>query len=265
MRPTLPVVPLALAWALGVVGCDSLEDEGPGATGGAPAGDSRFSVPEGLPNTELEGQEGGLTLVAFTLTRGAVGLELYAAVRNDGATPACEVGMMIDFYGQGDQLVTSVGSVVQSGYFYRIDDGSGVVLSCIPPGKIGMSATTGLPSEIVLEELVSLKHNFPAFTVSGIVPVEGIQVSAVRGAARAEGRVYTGTFTNRLEVAAGTPKVTIFPVNRVGRPLGAATANATMDVPPGTSWAFETTAVADPGTGQEVYPAATVSFAPSGD
>ncbi|HEX6271646.1 MAG TPA: hypothetical protein VFZ53_01335, partial [Polyangiaceae bacterium] len=50
-------------------------------------GDGRSFVPDDLPNTEVNG-EGGLTLTAFTLVAGATGPEFYAAVRNDGETPA---------------------------------------------------------------------------------------------------------------------------------------------------------------------------------
>jgi len=43
------------------------------------------------------------------------------------------------------------------------------------------------------------------------------------------------------------PAVSVFPLNAVGRPLGVATASATVGVPAGGTWTFETTAVADPG------------------
>ena len=55
------------------------------------------------------------------------------------------------------------------------------------------------------------------------------------------------------------PTVTIFPVNRVGRPLGAATASSTIDIPPGGSWSFETSPVDDLGVDYVAYPAASIN------
>ena len=58
------------------------------------AGDDLLFVPDGLPNTNLDGDRaGGLKLVAFTLVREAKGQSLYAAVKNEGNTPVCEAGM----------------------------------------------------------------------------------------------------------------------------------------------------------------------------
>src|SRR5688572_9111431 len=53
-------------------------------------GDDLLFVPDGLPNTNLDGDRAGtLKLVAFTLLREAKGQSLYAAVKNEGDTPVC--------------------------------------------------------------------------------------------------------------------------------------------------------------------------------
>jgi hypothetical protein len=216
-------------------------------------GDARAFVPEGLSNTELEGQEGGLTLVAFTLEENAAGLALFAAVKNEGPAPACEVGMTTDFYDQTDQLVTSAGSVVSSGHFYRIDDGSGVVLGCLPPGQVGMTAVTELPSEVVLSELGYVKHAFPAFTVAALVRLSPVSVNKLTPVRTASGSAYRGVLSNGLTQILSEPKVTVFPVNRVGRPLGVATASAARDLPGGGTWMFETSSVDDLGAGYSAF------------
>jgi hypothetical protein len=233
-------------------------DGSPGAdaTGGK-GGDDLLFVPVDLPNTNLDGDRaGGLKLAAFTLMREAKGLNLYAAVKNEGNTPACEAGMTTYFVDKTDQVVTSAGSVLQSQQFYRLD--SGVIIRCVGPGQMAMSAATDLPSDIVLEKLGSLQHRFPAFVIEGIVPIEGFDVSEVKTIPRGEGYVYAAKLINRFDKTVSGPSVTIFLMNRVGRPLGLATSKMAIDLPAGTSWSFETTDIADLGVGYVAYATASI-------
>ena len=221
-------------------------------------GDDRLFVPEDLPNTPQEGEVGvTLTLVASTLVQGAAGPELYAAVRNDGSAPSCNAGMVTDFIDKAGQTVTSVGTALLSKQLYRLDPNT--LVSCIDPGQIAMAASTSLPAEVVIAELGSLKHHFPTFGLDGIVPVAGFIVSQVETVAKGAGSAYTGTLTNGMDVTVTAPSVTIFPVNRVGRPLGAATSSAPIDIPPGGSWSFETSTVNDLGVDYAAYPAASIA------
>ncbi|HMI88622.1 MAG TPA: hypothetical protein VK550_31300 [Polyangiaceae bacterium] len=220
-------------------------------------GDDLLFVPAGLPNTNLDGDRaGGLKLVAFTLVREPKGLSLYAAVTNEGDTPACEAGMTTYFIDKTDQVVTSAGSVLQSKQFYRLD--GGVIIRCIAPGQRAMSAATDLPSDIVIEKLGYLQHRFPAFTIDGIVAVEGFDVSDVQAITSGNGKRYTGKLVNRFDTTVTDPSVAIFPMNRVGRPLGVATSKATADLPTGNSWSFESTDVADFGVGYVAYATASI-------
>jgi hypothetical protein len=232
---------------------------GSAGTGGMAgmASDDRLFVPEGLPNTDLDG-EGGLTLIASTLIDGASGPELYAAVRNDEATPVCSAGMMTAFLDETDAVVATGSSALLSEGLYQFTDGSGVIIPCIAPGEIAMTATRDLPDDLVIEELDHLQHRFPAFIVDGIVPVEGFTVSELETVATGDGSAYTGTLTSGLDVAVSDPTVSVFPLNRVGRPLGVATSEGASDIPPGGSWAFETTAVVDLGADYVAYPAASI-------
>lgn len=226
--------------------------------GGASSDDDALFVPADLPNTEMSG-DGGLTLIAFTLQDGDGGPELYAAVRNDGEAPACEAGMTTYFVDASDQLVHTVTTPLHGGRPYRIDDGSDVVIACIPPGEVAMAATTALPSAVDIAALGYLEHAFPSFTVSPLVALGSLSVAEVQAKASAGGTAFTGTFTNQLEVSVSNPSVSIFPLNRVGRPLGVATASASTDVAPGDSWSFETNAVSQAGSDHAAYGAATVS------
>ena len=265
MQSKILVVIQALTLALPVACSTGSRDQATGASGSggvagmaaAPGDDLRF-VPQGLPNTPRDGDvAGGLRLVAFSLVQGEAGPELYAAVKNDGPTPSCEAGMLTDFFDKSEQLVASAGSVLQTRQFYRTD--SGTIIPCFDPGEIAMSVSTHLPENIVLAQLGALKHAFPAFTVDGIVPVAGLSISDVQIVAAGAGSAYAGSLSNGFDVSVSAPQVTIFPLNRVGRPLGAATSSAATDLPPRSIWSFETSAVAVLGVDYAAYPAASIS------
>lgn len=220
-------------------------------------GDDQLFVPEGLSNTNMDGQDVGLTLVAFTLVQETTGPKFYAAVRNDGDTPSCEAGMTTYFVDEADQVVSESGSVLQSGQLYRMTDGT--IIACIAPGQVAMTAATDLPSSMMIDQLGYLKHLFPAFTVPGVVAIPGLSVSDVQTVASDAGNTYAGKVTNGLDVAVSAPSVNIFPMNRVGRPLGMATDSVTSDIPPGGSWSFKTSAVDDLGVDYVAYPAASIA------
>ena len=229
--------------------------DGPGETAGPP-GDDLLSVPEGISNTNMDGQDMGLILVAFTLVQTATGPRLYAAVRNESDTPSCEAGMTTYFFDKADQEVTETGSVLQSGRLYRMTDGT--IISCIAPGQVVMTASTDLLSSMMIDQLGYLKHLFPAFTVPGVVPIPGLSVSDVQTVAADAGNAYAGKVTNGLDGAVSAPAVSIFPVNRVGRPLGVATSSASSDIPPGGSWTFKTSTVDDLGADYVAFPTASI-------
>ena len=242
-------------------------DGAAGQDGGAPvdasglggidgqASDDLLFVPEGLSNTNQDGQDVGLVLVAFTLVPGATGPSFYAAVQNVWSTPLCEAGIMVDFFDQNDQSVGSGASVLWSGRLYQLSDGT--VIPCVDPGQIAMTGETGLPASIVIDELGSVQHLFPSFNVD-VTPIGGLTVTDVEAVASAAGTTYAGTVVNTLSSTLSDPSVAIFPLNHVGRPLGMATASATMDMAPGSTWSFETTAVNDPGVDYAAYATGSV-------
>lgn len=228
-----------------------------GAETGVAPGDDRLFVPEGLPNTNQDGEDVGLVLVAFTLVPGAGGASFYAAVQNGGSTPLCEAGMMIAFYDRSNQLVGSAASVLQSGHFYTLTDGSGAIIPCVAPGQVVMTGATGLPPTIEIDQLGSLVHLFPSFNVD-VVPAGDLAVTGLEVVAGAAGTIYRGTVANQIGTAASNPSVAVFPVNRVGRPLAMGIASGTANLPGGTAWTFETSAVDDPGVGQSAFASGTV-------
>jgi len=233
MRSTCRAV-ILLAGALGTA-CSS----------GGGTGDRRLFVPEGLANTNLDGADVGLVLAAFTLVPGASGPDLYAAIRNDDVAPACSGGFVTYFLDDAGQVITSDGAGLEGGGLYQLPDGP--IVPCIEPGEVAYAASTDLPDTLVIDEVGSLQHQTPYFIIDGIVPIGRLAVSDVKVVTTASGTAFTGTVTNGLAMAVSAPAVSVFPLNAVGRPLGVATASATVGVPAGGTWTFETTAVADPG------------------
>jgi hypothetical protein len=247
---------IALGVPLACTGGSSERDGSAGSGTAGAAGDDRLFVPEGLANTNQSGADVGLVLVAFTLVQGKAGPELYAAVRNDDVTPICNAGLVTFFLDKADQVVSSDGAGLQGGRLYRLTDGP--IVSCLDPGEIGMTASPDLPDEIAIDQLGALQHQLPGFILDGIVPIAGPVVSDVKTVKTASGTAYTGTITNGLDVTASGLSVSVFPLNRVGRPLGVATSIAMIDVPPGGAWTFETTPVDDPGVAYAAFAAATI-------
>lgn len=209
---------------------------------GADAGDDALIVPEGLSVTALAGGSGVLDLIALTLREGPTSTELYAALRNVGDVPACNGAVSVELFDRTGQSLTSGVGGLHTQHFYRLTDGSGTIAACVGPGDVTMAAVTDLASDIVIEDVADIVYRCPYFALD-VVPVDGLTTSQVKSVAGSAGTAYAGMLVNGLEVTVSNPSVTVFPVNRVGRPLGMATASDTVDLSPGGSWTFETSTV----------------------
>lgn len=223
--------------------------------------DEAFFVPQGVSNTLRENDIGEvwLTLFASTLVEGPDGLEYYTAIRNDGEMPVCQGSVTTYFMDKTDTFMASWGASLYLRNYYRHENGEGDMTLCIGPGDIAMSATPrDLPPAIVLDELWYMKHEFPGFLFYDIVPIEQpVTVTDVEAVPSGDGNggFYRGTFTNRIDETLNSASVAIFPVNRVGRPLGIATSRAMdLEIPPGGTWTFETTTVRDLGDDFVTFP-----------
>ncbi|HEY3495946.1 MAG TPA: hypothetical protein VGK73_14710 [Polyangiaceae bacterium] len=64
---------------------------------------------------------------------------------------------------------------------------------------------------------------------------------------------------NEFEAELRAPTVMVFPVNRVGRPLGAASSGTGAALPAGGTWSFETSTVDDPGVDAVAFASASLS------
>lgn len=218
------------------------------------AGDDALIVPEGLSVTALAGGNGVLELIAFTLREGASSTEAYAALRNVGDIPACSAAVSIELFDTTEQsLAAGIGGLLTQ-HFYRLTDGSGSIAACVAPGEVTMAAITDLPADIAIEDVGYVVYRCPYFALDG-APIAGLSISQLTSIRGSAGTAYSGTLLNELDVAVSNPSVTVFPVNRVGRPLGVATGSGTVEVPPGGKWTFETNAVGVAGVDHFAYPA----------
>jgi hypothetical protein len=218
------------------------------------AGDDALIVPEGLSVTALAGGNGVLDVIALTLRNGPSHTELYAALRNDGDVPACDAALSVELFDTTEQsLAAGIGGLLTQ-HFYRLTDGSNSIAACVGPGDVTMAALTDLPSDIAIEEVGYVIYRCPYFALD-VVPIDGLTISQVKSVTGSAGTAYTGRLVNGLDVAVSNPSVTVFPVNRVGRPLGSAAGSGSVEIPPGGSWAFETNTVGTPGVDHAAYPA----------
>lgn len=238
-----------------------------GAVGGAAAGqsgDDLLFVPEDLPVTNLSGEGKAVNVIAFTLFAGPQGPELYAALRNDGEITACTGSVSFELFDKAEQSVGSWVGGLYGDQLFRRSDGSGGLVACLEPGGVAMAGLTDLPESLAIDELGAAVYQLTYFDRDilpfELVVVDSLTVTGIQTVSTDSGNAFLGTFENGLDVPVTDATVTIFPLNRVGRPLGMAVSNSTADVPPGGSWPFETTVVENPGVDYVAYPSGSVSF-----
>jgi hypothetical protein len=220
------------------------------ASASGDAHDDARIVPEGLTVTALAGGNGVLQLTALTLRSGPRSTELYVALRNEGDRPACSAAVSVELFDKDERsLAAGIGGLLTP-HFYRLTDGSGAIAACVGPGDVTMAAVTDLPSELVIEEVETIVYRCPYFALD-VVPIAGVTVSATGGGRE----TYRGTLVNGLDVALENPSVTVFSVDRGGRPLGMTIVRSSVEVSPAGSWKFETNIEVTPGVDYVAYPA----------
>jgi hypothetical protein len=226
-------------------------DADPDAEGG---GEQARIVPEGLSVSALAGGAGVLELTALTLRRRGDEIALYAALKNVGDVPACSAAFSVELFdGSGQSLAAGIGGLLTQ-RFYRRSDGSGAIAACVGPGDVTMTAVADLPSDLVIEDVRSLVYRCPYFALD-VEPIAGVTIREVKKVDRGAGTIFEGTLVNGLQVTLRKPSVSVFPINRVGRPLGLATARETAELAPGGKWMFETESVTESGVDQLAFPA----------
>lgn len=222
-----------------------------GVTGGSR--DNALIVPEGLAVSAHLGNNSVFSVSALTLQMTPSGARLYAAVRNDGDTPGCNVAFSVLLYDDHEQTVgAGVGGLMTASFFRRAD---GSIAGCVVPGDLTMVAISSLDLDPTpLEAVRSVVYSSQYWSLPDAVPIPGVSLRRVEPVSR-DGRVaYTGALLNELEQPITDPTVAVYPFNSVGRPLGVAYGRAMLDLAPGRSWEFETEAVSEVGVGFAAFP-----------
>jgi hypothetical protein len=212
-------------------------------------GDDRLIVPENLVVSALPGGNGVLNVTALSLQQGGQGLELYAALRNDGDTPACHAALSVELFDKSEQSLAAGITGLLSQHFYRLEDDSQTIATCIGPGDISMAAVLDLGSEIALEDVAHIVYRCPYFAL-GVQRIAGLAITRLK-----RGHTYSGTLENGLPLSLANPSVSVFPLARSGRPLGMSTASAETTLAPGQTWDFETTRTDLAAPDQVAFPA----------
>jgi hypothetical protein len=220
--------------------------------------DDALIVPEGLSVTALPGGNGVLEVSALTLSTGPRGIEIYVALRNGGDVTACNAAVSVELFDDAEQSLAAGIGGLHASHFYRLTDGSDALAACVGAGDVTMAAVTDLPSDIALEDVAHVVY-WCAYFALDVVAIDGLVISPLTSVTVGAGTAYAGTLVNELDVAVSNPSVTVFPINRVGRPLGLALGSGTIEIPPGGSWAFETNRVAALGVDYVAYPAGALA------
>jgi hypothetical protein len=76
----------------------------------------------------------------------------------------------------------------------------------------------------------------------------------------ASGNAFTGSVSNDFSETLSAPKVSVFPLNRVGRPLAVATSNLIADLAASESARFQTQSFHRTGVAYAAFATATYPF-----
>jgi hypothetical protein len=244
---------LAIAAVLSLVlaACSEASDGAPGND------DARLFVPAGLSlKKPTDGSSGAFNLLALTLQQRDGQTEVYLALRNDGEAPACTAAFTVALLdANGDTLATGAGGLpVRQFYRFKLDESAEpTVAGCVAPGEVTMGAVLDL--DLVPLEGITLSYWLTYWNLPDITKLQGaVSLENVMTVMRGDGAAYTGELVNQLVDQPRPAAVSVFPINRVGRPLGVATSHGSEDLPPGGRWEFETTTVPEAGTSFAAYP-----------
>ena len=259
-----------------------------GGTTGVLDDDDALIVPQGLVVSLEQGGAGVLDLYALTLRDGPNGLELYAALTNDGDVPACDAALKVTLYDTSGQPLGNFinGLDTKSFYLYTLPDASTTIAACAAPGDVTMTEIDTTGSGISVADVGQVVYYYSYFALDAVL-IDGLTVTQVNvvtskagtsdagtsdaatsdaatsdaatsdAATSNAGTTYTGTVLNGLDQMVTDPSIRIFPLNRVGRPLGVAGGSDSSQIPAGGTWTFRTDSVDMPGVSYAAFPAAS--------
>lgn len=213
-----------------------------GAAGSGGATDMRRFVPE-VPNTyDSTVANPGLEVIAHTLREGLLGMEWLVAIENTGTSFICALDIQNRFYDASNNEIASGNSTLVETPLARGSSGNGGLLQCLGPGQIGMAVDEFALSDLTdPSTIAAVKHDFGGGILLDAAVTNDIVVTGVRVTTDTLGRsAFTGQVRNDSDATVTNPRISIFGVNAVGRPLVEASDVELTTIAPGASWTFTT-------------------------
>ena len=151
-----------------------------GGSAGGQDDDDALIVPQGLEVSLEQGGAGVLDLYALTLRDGPDGLELYAALTNDGDVPACDAALKVTLYDTSGQPLGDFinGLDTKSFYLYTLPDASTTIAACAAPGDVTMTEIDTMASDISVADVGQVVYYYSYFALDAVL-IDGLTVTQV--------------------------------------------------------------------------------------
>ena len=142
------------------------------------------------------GGAGVLDLYALTLRDGPDGLELYAALTNDGDVPACDAALKVTLYDTSGQPLGNFinGLDTKSFYLYTLPDASTTIAACAAPGDVTMTEIDTMASDISVADVGQVVYYYSYFALDAVL-IDGLTVTQVNVVTSTQERATQGRTT----------------------------------------------------------------------
>jgi hypothetical protein len=225
-------------------------------------GDSSSESPFEPPDVAVVPVGANVTMkvVAATLREAGGAFDFYAVLHSEGEYPMCSPALQVDFFDHDDQLLGTTSGAVWTGRVFRFE-GSVAPVACVAPGQVAAGVVQGFVAPWSLKDVKYVEYRLHAFGIDTAEEQRGAVVGELQSFETHDGVTFRGTLTNSSDTAISEPRVTVLPLDCGGRPLGLATAVATLEIPPNGTWTFDSSVVQHAGARQLVF--GVGNFAPS--
>ena len=114
------------------------------------------------------------SLTALTLRARKGVPELYAALKNEGDTPACNASLSVELFDHAQQSMASGISGLFTMSFYRVTDGSDTLATCVSPGEVTMASIADLPADLAIADVGYIVYRCSYFAID-VTPIAGLR------------------------------------------------------------------------------------------
>jgi hypothetical protein len=203
----------------------------------------RAFEPEGLSLNYTGEDDGGLKIISYTLHQSYGVLERatwHVAVRNDGGDPICSVSLRPGFYDATGVLVGEAnGANDIYGRMHMVD---GEPESCLSPGDVGMGELEIFDEAFDLSRVTRIDYGVSGVLRPSAAPTDKVKViSLTEELVYGEHIHFVGSLQNGHATEIESPRVRIFALDDLGRPVGSFFDIELITLAPGGQWEIFTT------------------------